>query len=576
MITLDKEQTKQRIDETEVQSKKFDERLGISLSNGILIEDKEADAKDFRQASIKEGVLINQEYFQERIKNELTSLKGNPNNSKILNRVGDIYFANLKFDKAKTYFKRALALNTENIIIANKLTQTYMALGKVHLADQVLDLVTVKKDSNTLHLHAVIKMVLNKLSESEDLIKEIPPEAFNHHEAINTLGIISLLRQDYPEAEKCFLQSIKDNKAYVPAQNNLAVAYQNENRTEEAIKQYKHVTSLDPTYLVAYNNLFSLLVHNKRINEAHDVMVSAHHLSNKENDIQFRIAWTLMHLEKYDDAIKEYEKVLELLPENSNTLNNIGFCYVQLNNATEAIDSFGRALLKERNNVLPLKNLMEVYEMLGRQKDSRELAARLLRLAPNEPSALVFVADGYAEKEEWHQALRLYEIAYKSKPVWTSLYIGLTQIYADISPDLKKGIEVAKFAIDNKLTNHERVCNNLVHLYLVNNKIDEAEEWLARLADDNSISLATKGLYYLKKKNVKKAKELFLRAKSLGSGTYRDKVVQREAFDLGNYYLEANDHKKAFGYFDSILKDSDKGYKYICASTREIINSLND
>ena len=555
MNILEKKQTVRDIDHTKVQSKMFDERLGMGLSDGILIDNGNQELSDYRQTEIKSGVVINQEYFQERIKNELALLKSNPQNPKILNRVGDIYFANLKFDKAKGFFKRAFKIDTDNVITANKLTKAYMVLGKIDLANQVLDLVGSKMDNNTLHLHAVIKMMLNQLSAAEKIIGEIPKEFKNYFEVINTLGLVNLMKQDYKTAAKCFEDSSSFNESYVPAVNNLAVAYQNDNRIEDAIKQYKKATDLDPNYLLSYNNLFNLLVENERIDDAYQVMVSADHLSDKDNDIRFRAAWAQMRSKNYKVAISGYEDVLALLPENSNTLNNIGYCYVRLNDAENAVIYFDRALRSDPNNTVPLKNLMEICEATDRKKESRRLANRLLKLIPNEPNALVFKGDEHGEAEEWNDALILYEAAYESKPQWMSLYAGLTHIYADLSPNYKKGIEVAEYALQSDFPNYESINNNLIHLHLVNKKIKEAEKMLSKLDDENAINLATKGLYYLLLNDIETSKDYYYRAKSLSSGKTKETIEQRELFDFGKYYYDNNDNTKALKYFSMIITD---------------------
>ncbi|MFZ2835818.1 MAG: tetratricopeptide repeat protein [Candidatus Saccharimonadales bacterium] len=575
MNTLDRQQAKQKIDKTDIESKKFDARLGMALSNGVIL-DNELGSNDLHQVDAKAGVLVNQEYFQDRISRELSMLKRSPKNPKLLNRVGDIYFANLKFDKAKSYFKRAFRENTDSIVTANKLAESYMVLGRVDQADKVLDLVKVKKDNNTLHTHAVIKMILNLLDESEDLIDLIAPDSSNYYEAINTLGLVKLLKEDYSEAEKCFKRSIENKNEYVPAQNNLAIAYQNQNKIDKAVEQYRKAFTIDPNYLTSYNNLYNLLVKNDRIEEAYDVMVSALHLSDQANDIQFRIGWAQMRLGNFKTAINEYEKVLKLLPENSNTLNNIGYCYILLNNAPKALDALRRSLKNDHNNVVPMKNLMELYEALGRPSDSRKLAKRLIQLVPNEPNAMTFIADEYAKNEDWAQAIRLYEHAYLAKPRWMSLYISLTQIYADVFPDLEKGVEAARFAIDNKLNNYEKIYNNLVHLYLVNDKLDEAEEWLSKLTDDNSISLATLGLYHLKNGDISKARKFYSKAKDISNGGSKLLIEQRESFDLGNFYLSKGKDEKALKAFNSVLKLKDSGYKYIYALALEKVKDLKE
>lgn len=558
------------------ESKLFDNREKLSLTDATL-----KDGEEFIDYSADRHVSkdrINKTYFQHRIARERSLLKANPNNIKILIRVGDIYLANQKLDRAKSYYNRAFQIDTENLAAAHKLVDTYMLTGKLDKADQVLNMLKKAVNDDTRHLHGIINLLRNNTKKAEELLESIPSTAKNYFEAVNTLGLVKFNSSHFEEAERLFRISIKSRENYGPAKNNLALALTKRGKLKQAEEVFLEAIKEHPDFINPYHNLFNLYVSQEKLEKAHDLMLSIQHLSQPYNEIQFRIAWSLMKMNKFNDAVMEYNKVLEILPGNPATLNNIGHCYDSMGKSKEAYEYFTRAINSaRRGDLVPtlfLRNLMISCEKTGNLKEARHIATQVLKSDPNDAVALVVEGNRLIDTEDWARAFKILLKAYDAKPPMISLYSSLSMIYADLYPDYKKGLEVCEYALQSNIQKSNEILNNLVHLHLVNNNTIEAKKYLKFLNKKNPVSVSTLGLYYLKIDSFDKAQVMYDNVLELVPVKSRSPFFQRRFYDIGRYYQEKNNPIDAIKNFNLSIKHGEGGFKYLQKEAQFQIKSI--
>jgi tetratricopeptide (TPR) repeat protein len=93
-------------------------------------------------------------------------------------------------------------------------------------------------------------------------------------------------------------------------------------------------------------------------------------------------------LGRYDEALDDLNRALKLEPNNVHALDNRGVTYRMLGRYDEALDDLNRALKLEPNNVFALWNRGEIYRLLGRYKEALRDLNRALKLEPNNVYAL--------------------------------------------------------------------------------------------------------------------------------------------------------------------------------------------
>lgn len=74
-----------------------------------------------------------------------------------------------------------------------------------------------------------------------------------------------------------------------------------------------------------------------------------------------------MNAMELDEAIRDFEKALEYVPEDWAAHNNLGCCYKYLGRFEEAIGYFEKAVeyMEDSKSLLPYSNMADCYEALG-------------------------------------------------------------------------------------------------------------------------------------------------------------------------------------------------------------------
>lgn len=92
----------------------------------------------------------------------------------------------------------------------------------------------------------------------------------NAHSAVllNKIGITELMLQRNREARKFFEQSIKADRKYADAYNNLGVVFYEEKRFGAAVKEYRRAIAIEDTAASFYSNLGAALFSEKQFDPA--------------------------------------------------------------------------------------------------------------------------------------------------------------------------------------------------------------------------------------------------------------------------------------------------------------------
>lgn len=92
-------------------------------------------------------------------------------------------------------------------------------------------------------------------------------------------------------------------------------------------------------------------------------------------------------MEKYDQAIEEFEKVIALNPKHDQALEGLGLCYGKTGNYKPAAAYFEKALYLKPESKLYLMNLAVTYIKLERYADAKKIYLRILAIDKDNASA---------------------------------------------------------------------------------------------------------------------------------------------------------------------------------------------
>jgi len=166
----------------------------------------------------------------------------------------------------------------------------------------------------------------------------------NNDVAHNNLGV-ALNKQDRTEeAIKHFLPALQINPNYEEAHNNLGIALEKQGRTEEAVKHFLQALRIKPDYAEAHYNLGKTLDKPGRTEEAIEHLLLALRINPHYEEAHNNLGVALNRQGRTDEAIKHFLLAIEINPNYVEAQYNLGNALNKQGRTDEAIKHFLLAL----------------------------------------------------------------------------------------------------------------------------------------------------------------------------------------------------------------------------------------
>jgi tetratricopeptide (TPR) repeat protein len=147
------------------------------------------------------------------------------------------------------------------------------------------------------------------------------------------------------------------NKARV--HGNLGKAYLDNNMNEKALTHFEYMLKLDPSQLGAYDNIATIYInHYKDFDRAKQYLLEALRQNPDYPSPYLNLGVINLRLKQLPEAVKNFEKVLELDPTNALGYYNLAAAQFNLRDYAEAIQTLRKGL-----NIWPLN--AQLYSLLG-------------------------------------------------------------------------------------------------------------------------------------------------------------------------------------------------------------------
>lgn len=154
--------------------------------------------------------------------------------------------------------------------------------------------------------------------EAEEAFKEAISIDSKFSEAHNNLGVLYLDEKRYKDAIEAFEKAVSNIFYTTPelAYNNMGYAYQMLSDFTSAERNFKEAISLNPSFSLAYTNLATLYMAQKRYKEAESVLLK--YLSVFENHIEanYLLAKLYVEMGEIKKAYSYFNNVIKLDPRS--------------------------------------------------------------------------------------------------------------------------------------------------------------------------------------------------------------------------------------------------------------------
>lgn len=269
-----------------------------------------------------------------------------------------------------------------------------------------------------------------------DIIKNAPGKA----RAYNNYGVELAQNEDtLTDSIPYFQKAIAMDKYYSDPCNNLAVIYARTQKFDEAIEVFNKSLQITPNYPEGYNNLASIFIETKEYDKAKKALQRAIELRSHYGKAHYNLgrvytaegdhiaAWecykkacmqgdldteagfslyaqSSFALQKFDDAICGYKKVVELNPNNYVALFRLGNSYYHTNRFTDALAWYQKAAQKQPHDSKVLFNIGETYAKLGQPEKAIGYYQKVQHETASIPQAGLRLAECYRSLGEHTKA----------------------------------------------------------------------------------------------------------------------------------------------------------------------------
>jgi tetratricopeptide (TPR) repeat protein len=279
-------------------------------------------------------------------------------------------------------YKRAYALDPQSPIIGERLAEMYWKAQRIHdavtEANQVL-----KRNPDDLPTHRLLALVylrsmgdlnggnvqgesISKAIEEYSAVHRLDP---SDQEATIWLARLYRLHNEMDKAEDVLRGVLKDDPENDAAVEQLTQLLLDQNKSEEAIDLLNDLIKRSPSPTL-YDRLGDAYTQTHDLAKAEAAYRKAVDLDPSELSHLRGLGQTLLSEEKYSEALAIYQKLSEMLPDDSDTYLRIAQIYRELHQLDKAEENLVKARQFAPGSLEVMYNEAMIYESQGRFEDA--------------------------------------------------------------------------------------------------------------------------------------------------------------------------------------------------------------
>lgn len=289
-----------------------------------------------------------------------------PTNAVMRLQLGKALMAKGQPDQARAHLEEAIRLRPDLLPAKLFLSQIFVNKGdyarSLALTDEILSADQRNMAARLVRTSALLGTGdrTKAKNELEAIVKTMP----NSADARFQLGYINYTEKNYPEAERHFRELQKAN----PNDNRGVVGIL---ETYVAQKNFKGAIELTEGELAK---------------------------DPSRQDVRQQLASVLARAGQYDEAIKQFQILLEKNPKSDEYEVRLAETYRIKGDFNSAVDHFKKASALAPNSVVPLMRVALLLDSVGRRPEAKPLYEQIIRLEPDNVVALNNLA--YIKAEE--------------------------------------------------------------------------------------------------------------------------------------------------------------------------------
>lgn len=293
------------------------------------------------------------------------------------------------------------------------------------------------------------------LPMAANLYKEALKLSPRNPDALQLLGIVYCSLHNYNEGIK-YLEKTSHQQPENPILlTNLSNAYYKIEKYSKALSLLQKTLHLKPDFDEAWHKLGNTLKALNKPDEAIDAYNKAIKLNPNHYNAFYNLGNTHMQYGNYKTAIYCYEKAILINPGFALAHNNIGIAFLEWDQIKEAEQHYLKAVQMNPAFKEPIKNLCQLYEKTGNEKQATYWLNEFLKLVPSDKALKFYINTRSAVIYDSSEEIDHYQ---------NSLIAYLQKALNDKALNLKEYVEEGCFP-GPELIYQGKVCKDIKSLF---------------------------------------------------------------------------------------------------------------
>lgn len=324
---------------------------------------------------------------------------------------------------ARAHYQKVLAVNATNPDI-------YYYLGEIERqhgdASKAIEFYT-----ETLHLDSNYKRAYSSLGLAQLAVLDFEGALSNFrkaveldpddHEPMHHLGMLYVQKKAYADAVPFLTRALEygqnaDRKQRAATYALLGLALANTQQPERAQGFLEQALQLDPSHIEANRTLADIYFAQGKYQDARARYQIVINSPEAKIEVFHNLGIILSLDKKYDLAVQQFGKALELQPDAVDTQTNMGIALFHLRRFKEAQEHFNHALELKPDAADPYYYLGDIARWQGNQPVALSYYYRALKIEPNHSDANYRLGNYFMQQNKMNQAIRHYQAALKQAP----------------------------------------------------------------------------------------------------------------------------------------------------------------
>ena len=243
---------------------------------------------------------------------------------------------------------------------------------------------------------------------------------------------------------------------------NLGNAHFELGQFDDAVTAYVRAINLDSSLVSASYNLARVYVESNRIEDGLEILEDLL-LQDEENSIVLAtIGWAYYLDERYEDALRIYQRILERIDDDENALYNAGVLSLHLEKPDAALQYY-LSLYEIKPEDELLIQIGSLYLDAGEPDRAAEYFEVYRGKNPKDYEGLMLLARAYALDQYYGKAVELYDEALVVEEADPVAQFEKAEILLINIEDREEGMKLLEGAISSGFADKERITELLNH-----------------------------------------------------------------------------------------------------------------